>query len=283
MKKLIFSALAALLFLSTSAQVGFKKKKEDIEKFKDTRLIVVLMADSTYNACITEAIEKYWTFNSGFEFVYDSLMKPYNKPEFSYLIFSRSKGTKIRAKLGSCENDFNGLLISSGGKYKRKALAMDLVAGAYCSNFIDTLDWRPELTRAVQMLNTYFNTAIEAESDKGITTSYISQTAPRDLSLLEQTLYIPLRTLDLKGKEDAATLWGGEVEEVDVDDTYKAIMTHSEQLIYFYSKDEKHCNKLVTSTTGELVYYDQAGVDDCKMSAKDLKALKAKKDKAAKQ
>jgi len=60
-------------------------------------------------------------------------------------------------------------------------------------------------------------------------------------------------------------------------------MTRSDPLIYFYSKDEKHCNKLVTSTTGELVYYDQASADDCKMNAKDLKALKAKKEKAAKQ
>lgn len=277
MKKLILTLFSVWCCLAVSAQVGFKKKKEDIEKFKDTRLVVVLMADSTYNACIIEAVEKYWTFNSGVEYVYDSLIKPYNKPEFSYLLFSKSKGTKIRAKLGSCEEDFNGLLITGGGKFKKKALAIDLIAGAYCSNFIDTPDWKPELTRAVQMLNNYFTNAIEADGDKGISTGYMAQNAPRDLTLLEQTLLVPLRTLELKGKEDAAALYGGDVEEVDVDDTYKAILSRGDNLIYFYSKDEKHCNKVVTSTTGELVYYDRSGADDCKLNAKDLKAIHAKR------
>lgn len=281
MKKLLLGVVSTLLILSASAQIGFKKKKEDLEKFKDTRLVVVLLSDSSYNASIMEAVEKYWTFNSGVEYVYDSLMKTYNKPEFSYLCFSKSKGSKIRAKVGSCEEDFNGLLITTGGKFKKKALVDDLVAGAYCGNFIDTFDWRPELTRAVQMLNSYLNNAIEADGDKGLSKSYVIQNAPRDLSLLEQTLYVPLRTLDLKGKEDAATLYGGEVEEMELDDIYKEIMSRGNNIIYFYSKDENHCNKIITSATGELVYLNSSGVDDCKLNAKDLKALKTKKEKGA--
>lgn len=282
MKKLVLGIVGSLLVISAYAQIGFKKKKEDIEKFKDTRLIVVLLADSAYNASIVEAVEKYWTFNSGYEFVYDSLMKPYNKPEFSYLCFSKSKGSKIRAKVGGCEEDFNGLLITGGGKFKKKAAAIDLIAGAYCSNVIDTTDWRPELTRAVQMLNNYFNNAIEADGDRGVTKSSVVQNAPRDLSVLEQTLYVPLRSMELKGKEDAATLYGAEVEEMEIEDIYKAIMNRTENIVFFYSKDENRCNKIITTTTGELVYYDSASPDDCKLNAKDLKALKTKKEKGAK-
>lgn len=280
MKKTLLLTLSVLCFGVSFAQIGFKKKKEDIEAFKDTRLVVVLMADSAYNASITEAVEKYWTFNSGFLFVPDSAIKAYNKPEFSYLFFSKSKGTKIKAKLGSCEDDFNGLLVTGGGKFKKKALIVDLIAGAFCSNVIDTGDWRPELTRAVQMLNNYFNTAIEAEDDKGISTSYIAQNAPRDLTLLDQQLLVPLRSLDLKGKEDASELWGGEVEEVEVDETYKAIMSRNNNLVFFYSKDERRCTKVVTSTTGELVYFAEDGVEKCKLTAKDLKAINTKRNRA---
>jgi hypothetical protein len=282
MKKIALLGLAFAAFTTAFAQVGFKRKKEDIEKFKDTRLVVVLSPDSAYNASIIEAVEKYWTFNGGFLFEYDSAMKPYNKPEYSYLYFSKSKGTKIKAKLGTCEDDFNGLLITTGGKFKKKALKLDLVAGAFCSNFIDTADWRPELTRAVQMLNNYLNTAIEADGDKGITTNYIADNAPTNSSLLDQTLLLPLRSLDLKGKEDAATLWGGEVEDVEVDETYKAIMSRSDKIIFYYSKDEKRCNKIVTSTSGELVYFAEDAVDKCKLTAKDLKAMNAKRTRATK-
>jgi hypothetical protein len=93
---------------------------------------------------------------------------------------------------------------------------------------------------------------------------------------------VPLRTLDLKGKEDAATLWGGEIEESEIDETYKAIIDRSDKLIFFYSKDEKRCNKIITSTTGELVYFSEDGIDKCKLNAKDLKAINEKRTRAAK-
>ena len=283
MKQKIIIACFSILFSTVAfGQIGFKKKKEDIEKFKDSRLIVVLMADSAYNASITEAVEKYWTFNAGFLFVPDSMAKTYNKPEYTFLYFSKSKGSKIKAKLGSCETDLNGLIVT-GGKFKKKASIEDLIAAAFCSNTIDTSDWKPELTRAVKLLNNYFNSAIEAEDDRQMSNNFITQNAPIDASLLDLTLYVPLRGLDLKGKEDAATLWGGEVEEMDIDDIYKAIILNKDVLIFYASKDEGHCTKLVTSASGQLVYLSEDAPDKCGLSAKDLKALKAKRDKANKE
>ena len=279
MKKL--SVILFSLFCTSVcfAQVGFKKRKEDIEKFKDSRLVVVLMADSSYNASVTDAVEKYWTFNSGFVFVPDTAIKEYNKPEFSYLFFSKGKGAKIKAKVGSCEIDFNGLIVTMGGKFKKRAIAPELIAGGYCSSVIDTSDWYLEMARAVQMLNNYFNAAIEATDDKAM--AGIANNAPNDISLLDQTLLVPLKTLDLKGKEDATTLSGGtEVEEMEVDEIYKAILSRSSNLVFFYSKAEKGCNKIITSTSGDLVYYAEDGIENCGLSAKDFKALKAKREKA---
>lgn len=279
MKKTTLLLFTLFSITSAFAQVGFKKKKADIEKFKDTRLVIVLAQDSAYNASIKEAVEKYWTFNSGFIFDYDTAMKQYNKPEFSYLYFSKSKGTKIKAKLGTSEIDFNGLVVTTGTKFKKKAAEDELVAGAHCGNLIDTLDWRPELTLAVQMLNNYFNTAIMAENDKGITTKYIAENAPSDKGLLDQVLMFPLRSLDLKGKEDAAELWGGDVEDVQMTEAYKAIMKRADKLLFFYSKAEKTCSKIITSTTGELVFYKEDSADKCKLDAKDLKELGEKRNR----
>jgi hypothetical protein len=282
MKKLLFVLSSVLITAVSFAQIGFKKQKEDIEKFKDSRLVVVLMADSAYNASIIEAVEKYWTFNAGFLFVQDTAIKPYNKPEYSYLHFSKGKGAKIKAKLGSCESDINALIVTGGGKFKKKALVDDLIAAAFCSSAIDTSDWRPELTRAVQILNHYFTTAIESEGDKGISNNSIISQAPLDASLLDLPLFVPLRSMDLKGKEDAATLWGGEVEEMDIDDIYKAIMQQQSALVFYYSKDAKGCTKVVTSTTGQLVYLAETTIDKCALNAKDLKAIKLKRDNANK-
>ena len=116
--------LAALLLggvLSTYAQFGYPHtKKADIEKFKDSHLIVVLYADSAYNASVKAAVERFWTFNSGFEFVNDTMMKAYNKPEYAFMMFAKSKkSVKIKAKLGSSEDDFNGLIITT--KYRKRA------------------------------------------------------------------------------------------------------------------------------------------------------------------
>lgn len=281
MKRSVLVAFGVLYAALSFAQVGFKKKKEDIEKFKDTRLVVVLAADSSYSAAVTLAVEKYWTFNSGFLFVPDSMIKEYNKPEFSYMFFSKSKSTRIKAKLGSSEIDFNGLVVTTGGKFKKRALAADLVAGGYCSNDIDTSDWYPEMVRAVQMLNNYFIAAIESEDAKAM--AGITENAPADIGLLDQTILVPLKALDLKGKEDAATLSGGtEIEEVEVDEAYKAILNRTANLVYFYSKAEKVCSKIITSTTGELVYYAEDAIDKCGINAKDFKALKAKRERAAK-
>jgi hypothetical protein len=91
-----------------------------------------------------------------------------------------------------------------------------------------------------------------------------------------------LRSLELKGKEDAATLWGGEVEDVEVDETYNAYMNKADKIIFFYSKDENSCNKIVTSTTGELVYLAEDAPERCRLTAKDLKAMNAKRTRAAK-
>lgn len=282
MKK-VFQLIGLLLLSSAAfAQIGFNKKKEDIEKFRETRLIVVLFADSAYNASIQQAVEKFWTFSGGVEFVYDTAMKPYNKPEYSYLIFSKGKGSKIKAKVGSSEADFNGLVISSGGKFKKRIVPESMVAGAYCGNNIDTLDWLPELTLAVQMLNTYLNSAVDAENDKMMSNSYLIQNAPTDASLLDRRLLVPYKFLEMKGKEDANTIFDGEIEELDIEDIYKAILKREDAIIYRYIKSEKNCTKLIVSTSGELVYLADDSADKCTLTSKELKTLKAKKDKANK-
>jgi hypothetical protein len=287
MKNILVITIAAfmLLFNFAKAQFGFVKKA-DIETFKDTRLIVVLYLDSSYNAAITKAVQQYWTFNSGFEFVYDSSseIKKYNKPEFSFLMFARSKkSTKMKAKLGSSEDDFNGLLITK--KYKKRAKLDEVIANAYCSNAIDTPDWYPELMRGVQMLNNYFDFAIQASTDKEISPAAMMPSYPGDFNELDgKKLLIEERMLLMKGKEDAASLYGNEVEEVDRDEIYKAIVNQDPEVAYvFHVFNEKFCDKIFVSAAGsKVMHFDSGTFEKCKCEAKDLKAIKMRIDKAAK-
>jgi len=274
--KRISSILVLVLLSSVAfAQFGFVKKAE-LEKFKDTRMVVVLSSDSAYNASIKEAVERYWSF-TGTVFAYDTGLKQYNKPNFSFLVFSKGKSAKIKAKLCSSEEDFNGLQVLN--KFKRRAVKEEIIARAFCSNKIDTDDWQSEMIRGVQMLNNYFNYAVEAKGE--LTPSNY----PSDKSLMSnKKLLVPEKFLEMKGKEDAATILDGEVEEMPREDIEKAIKNQDPAtMYYFFSLDEKNCNKLVlTSDKSELMYFETDSPTKCNCTAKDLKAMKSAKAKANK-
>ncbi len=275
MKKiaLIFSILISTV--SLHAQFGYLKKTE-LEKFKDTRTVVVLSSDSSYNASIKAAVEKYWSF-TGTIFAYDTGLKQYNKPDFTFLVFSKSKGSKIKAKVCSSEEDFNGLQVLS--KFKRRALPEEVIARAYCSNRIDTTDWETEMIRGVQMLTNYFNYAIEASG------TISPSNYPTDKSLMtNKKLLVQEKVLELKGKEEGTTLLDGEIENVEREDIQKTIKNQDpSSMYYFFSFDEKNCNKMViTSEKSELMYFTTDSPEKCGCTSKDLKALKAAKDKANK-
>jgi hypothetical protein len=284
MKKLIASFIIAFVCITgVKAQFGFVKKA-DIEKFKDSRMIVVLSNDSIYNASIKFAIERFWTFNAGFEFVHDTMMKPYNKGDYSFLTFAKGKkSNKIKAKLWSSEDDFNGLIITS--KYRKRAKITELIAQGYCSNVIDTTDWYPELVRAVQILNNFFNYAVQAENDKAINYYTMTSNYPSDLTILSnKKLLVELGTLQMKGKEDASALFGNEVEEVDRDDINKAILTQDPDVVYVYAVyNEKYCDKIyVSAANSEVMHFITTSADNCKCVAKDLKGIKQRIDNAKK-
>jgi hypothetical protein len=266
--------LALLMPLGLFAQFGKIKKKEDVEKFKDTRLVVVLMQDSAYNASVISAMEKYWNF-TGFEFAFDTAMQKFKKGDFAFLLFSKSKGSKIRTKVCSSEEDFNGLVITK--KFKRRIVPEDVIAQAFCRNFIDTPDWETEMLRGVQMLNNYFNYAIEAKSDGELSENKMMNNYPSDKGLLiDKTLFVEDRQIEMKGKEDKNVLIEGEIEETEIESIQKMIKAQDNMsLYYFYSKDEKFCNKLIISTANsELMYFNSTSSDKCKLVASDLKQVK---------
>jgi len=271
-------ALIISLFISISSfgQFGFVKKTE-LETFKDTRTVVMLTTDSAYNASIKAAVDKYWNF-TGTVYAYDtSNLKQYKKPEFTFLVFSKSKHSKIKVKVCSSEEDFNGLQLLK--RFNRRALHEDIIARAYCSNKIDTSDWESEMIRGVQLMTNYFNYAMEARGE--LTPSNY----PSDKSLMaNKKLLVPLKFLEVKGKVDAPALLDGEVEEVDRDEIEKAIVSQDPStMYYFFTVDDKNCNKIVvTSEKSELMYFTTASPEKCNCNSDDLKAMKNAKAKANK-
>ncbi len=212
------------------------------------------------------------------------MMKAYNKPEYAYLMFAKSKkSSKTKAKLGSSEDDFNGLVVTT--KYRKRAKFVETIANGFCGNIIDTSDWYPELIRSVQMLNNYFNYAVQAENDKQISPSYMMSNYPGDLqSIYNKKLLVETGSLLMKGKEDASFLYGNEVEEVDRDEIYKAIISQDPQVVYVFSvMNEKFCDKIfVSAANSEVMHSISGGIDECKCVAKDLKGIKQRIDKANK-
>ncbi len=279
MKKIITIALLLFISFSASAQFGFFKKKSDVEKFKNTKVVVVLFMDSAYNASVEIAMLRYWKFNE-FEVAFDNELTKYKKKDVAYLVFSKSKGSKNKARLASCEEDFNGLVLMN--KFKRKALPEDILAQAFCSNDIDTADWNFEMQRAVQMMNNYLEYAIKVDRDGDLSASKMMVDYPSDKNqLLDKKLLVEDKTLDLKGKKSANDLFDGEVEEVEREVIYRSIVDQDNALLYALCvKDEKYCNKLVISAqNSEIMYYDSSAPDKCKLNNKDLEALNAlKKD-----
>jgi hypothetical protein len=280
MKKIINTAALILLSLSAFAQFGTFKKREDLEKFKDTRLIIVLLQDSAYNASVIAAVERYWTF-TGYDYAEDTALYRYKKGDYAFLYFSKSKGSKIKAKVAGSEEDMNAFVITK--KFTRRITPDILLAYAYSNNKIDTADWEAEATKGIQMLNNYFNYAVQASSDGDLSASKMMNNYPSDKSqLVDKKLLIEDKQIELKGKEDAMVIFDGDVEEVDIEEIQKAIKWQDNSMVYFYySKDEKYCNKLfVSAANSELLYYTSDSPDKCKCTAKDLKTLKEIKVKA---
>lgn len=282
MKKLaLFSLLIQLSFLSF-AQFGNFKKKEDLEKFKDTRLVVVMFPDSAYTESIIAAMERYWTF-TGYEFAEDTSLYRYKKGDYAFLYFSRSKGSKIKAKVASSEEDMNAFVITR--KFSRRIAPENLLLYAFANNRIDTADWETEATRAVQMMNNYLNYAVQVKSNGDLNSSKWMNNYPSDKTfMLDKKLLIPEKQLELKGKEDGTTLLDGDLEEVDKEEIQKAIKWQDNNLLYYYSsKDEKYCNKLVVSAANsEIIYYSSDSPTKCTCTSKELKALKDMKLKIQK-
>lgn len=283
MRKFKTSILLLFIALGANAQFGFYSKKSEIESFKETKLVVVLFFDSAYNAAIEQAVTRHWKVNA-FEFAFDNDLLKYKKENVAYLVFSKSKGSKNKAKLCSAEEDFNGLIIMN--KFKRRAPKEEVRALAFCSNQIDTPDWDPELQRAVQMLNNYYDYALKAGKDSELSASKMMNNYPSDKNqLLDKKLLVEDKYLDIKGKKDANTLFDGEVEEVDKDVIYKAVLEQDNALLYYlWVKDEKYCNKLVISAqNSELMYYNVSSPDKCKLSNSDLEEVNKIKKKAIKE
>jgi hypothetical protein len=282
MKKIIFMIAFALAITSAFAQFGTFKKKEDIEKFKDTRLVVVLFQDSAYSASIIAAVERYWNF-TGFEFAEDTALYRYKKGDFAFMYFSKSKGSKIKARVASSEEDMNAMVITK--KFSRRIVPENLLVYGFCGNKIDTNDWESETTRAVQLMNNYLNFAIQAKSNGDISPSSMMSRYPSDKSqLVDKKLLIEEKQLELKGKDDGPSLFDGDVEEVEIEEIQKAIKWQDNSYAYFYySKDEKFCNKLVLSAANsELMYFTTESPEKCKCNSANLKALKEIKSKALK-
>jgi hypothetical protein len=282
LKKNILMIAFVLAFANAFAQFGTFKKKEDIEKFKDTRLVVVLFQDSAYSASIIAAVERYWTF-TGFEFAEDTALYRYKKGDFAFLYFSKSKGSKIKARVASSEEDMNAFVITK--KFSRRIVRENLLVYGFCGNRIDTNDWETESTRAIQLMNNYLNFAVQAKSNSEISPGSLMSKYPSDKAqLVDKKLLIEGKQIELKGKEDAPTLFDGDVEEVEIEEIQKAIKWQDNGLAYYYySKDEKFCNKLVLSAANsELMYFTKESPEKCKCNAGNLKALKDIKSKAIK-
>lgn len=283
MKKIYASLLFTLFFLNSYAQFGTFKKKEDLEKFKDSKLIVVMFNDSAYNASVAAAMEKYWSFTA-FDFAADDEMAKYRKGNYTFLIFSKAKGSKNKSKLGSSEDDLNGLAIIN--KFSKRATKENLLAYAFCNNKIDTQDWETEMIRGVQLLNNYFNYAVQVEKDRDLSESSMMANYPSDKSnLFDKKLLIENKQIQLKGKEEPMDVYGGEVEaEVEDVEIQTAIKNQDNSIMYFYyAKDEKSCNKLfVSAANSELMYFVTSAPDKCKCELKDLKALKDMRENLSK-
>ena len=64
MRKLSLLLFAVFAALNTFAQFGTFEKKADIEKFKDTRVLVVMFEDSAYNASVAYAVTESLMFGT---------------------------------------------------------------------------------------------------------------------------------------------------------------------------------------------------------------------------
>lgn len=282
MRKVLIVTFALLFSTLTYAQFGNIKHKWEIDSLKAYKIVVVLFPDSAYSESVMQAMEDYWNF-SDFEFAEDTSMYRYKKTKNYYLLFSKSRGSKNKSRLCSSSEDFNGFVITN--KYNKKIYPENVVAYAHVRNNIDTIDWQTIAITGVQLLKNYLQVVDKAESEKDFNNNLLFRDYPTEKNLLlDKTLMMQPGSLDMKGKEDPVVLFNGSVEESFIDEIQARIVNQDNNYLYFYtSKDDKYCHKFVLTTAGsELLYYSTTSPDKCGCNSKDLKDLKAMKDRLLK-
>lgn len=283
MKKLLTLFAAISLSTLAFAQFGTIKKKWEIDSLKANKIVVVLFPDSAYSESVMQAMEDYWNF-SPFEFAEDTSLYQYKKKKVYYLLFSKSKGSKNKAKLCSSEEDFNGFVLTN--KYSKKIMKENVVAYAHVKNTIDTGDWKTVAMIGVQLLKNYVMICDKANNENEFANvNRLMSNYPTEKNLLlDKTMLVQTGTMKLEGKEDAPTLFGGDVEVLSDDEINAKLAAQDFNSLYFYtSKDERFIHKLLITAAGsELLYYTSGAADKPHINAKDLREIKAMKDKLIK-
>jgi hypothetical protein len=162
----------------------------------------------------------------------------------------------------------------------------NVVAYAHVKNTIDTGDWKTVAIIGVQLLKNYLMICDKANNENEFANvNRLMSNYPTEKNLLlDKTLLVQIGTMKLEGKEDASALFGGEVELLSDDEINAKLAVQDFNSLYFYtSKDERYIHKLLITTAGsELLYYASGPADKPYITAKDLREIKAMKDKLIK-
>lgn len=224
--------------LMASAQFGYQSKK-DLEKIKQTELIVVLTDDTAdmFNKCIQKVMPAHWKLTS-VKYMNAQAAAEYAKKGdgFTFMVLVKCAGARLKSKAMTSELETTGLLLTNTFKKGKIPFTHALASALFDSKFGPTpAEYEAQCLRAVQLLTNYLNIVEAAAGDKDIYYETMQRKYPGDKSLLEGKKLLVDKKLVLDEKQQMLIEknYPGEVVFTDAATIAKAILNQEENAIYF--------------------------------------------------
>lgn len=259
--KLLFLVAFVLLFNTVNAQIPVATKKQIIDFYRTTTLVVKEGGMfSEYNSEIEDAMKKYWTVTP-YKFISKSELDDYiHSSKYSFLL--KSKMRYDAKKATDVEYNILTLMIGYGSAKKAEELP-DLCTFPLAYDKNDENKDLFKLPSAVQFMQ---NHVALTKSNANISKDNVIKFYNKNRTAFsEKTLYVLKSDLSPKVNSLAKIkkIYKGKVKVVSIDEIKKAIEEKDENVVYLHKvgptmKSAKaRCWKLVLAASdAQLFYFD---------------------------
>lgn len=258
MKRLIFAAVIATLFIGRGIAQDYVPSEEELEHFQNTKTLVVLEANPLleYNIRIKEVVKNEWELTD-YEFISAEEFKEKRKnPQYSFLVM-----TEVSFQRDKTNAKYKFLHLLLGGDYQRINQMPDLAAIPIGYTNVDERHYMYKLNTLVRFLQNHIR-KISQNPDliSGNTFKYYKDNME---NIKDKTLYVLKDELapSINSRAKMEKVYPYEFKIVSKEEIKQAIEERKENVVFLHKVGPEgtmkyaRCYKIIIGADKPKLYY----------------------------